>query len=133
MCEALAHICNVWNHSPLDFNFMAFDFRISSDHNIDNTSNVLLDWVNKTKSLYHNVHIEVNEEPQAYDWESGPIDWPEERFLHLIQLRQTALQEARRQWADYLFVSISCFVFLPCSSVGLCSPSTSSLELFTTA
>ncbi|XP_033643048.1 procollagen galactosyltransferase 1-like [Asterias rubens] len=76
---------------------------ISSDHNIDNTSNVLLDWVNKTKSLYHNVHIEVNEEPQAYDWESGPIDWPEERFLHLIQLRQTALQEARRQWADYLF------------------------------
>ena len=83
-----------------------FVYRIASDHNIDNTAAILLEWVNKTQSLYHNVHVDVTNDPQVYDWENGPSDWPEERFMFLIHLRETALLEARRQWADYLFVSI---------------------------
>ncbi|XP_022094923.1 procollagen galactosyltransferase 1-like isoform X2 [Acanthaster planci] len=83
--------------------FQGFDFYgIRTDHNIDNTATLLQEWVNKSGSLYHRVDIDVQNEPQAFDWENGPSDWPDERYLHVITLRQRALEEARFQWADYL-------------------------------
>ncbi|XP_077986658.1 procollagen galactosyltransferase 2-like [Glandiceps talaboti] len=76
---------------------------IQSDHNIDNTTNILNEWKNNVQHLYHRIDFHYSEEPQSYSDEKGPSHWPRERFEHLINLKQKALDEARKQWADYIF------------------------------
>ncbi|XP_033127179.1 procollagen galactosyltransferase 2-like isoform X2 [Anneissia japonica] len=76
---------------------------IRSDHNEDNSTEILKEWVSRAKHLYHAVDLKYEDSVKRYANEEGPFDWTEERFLHLINLRQTALEEARRQWANYLF------------------------------
>lgn len=39
-----------------------------------------------------------------YNDEIGPVHWSSKRFDKVIALRESALQAARRAWADYLFV-----------------------------
>ncbi|XP_006816484.1 procollagen galactosyltransferase 2-like, partial [Saccoglossus kowalevskii] len=76
---------------------------IQSDHNIDNTTSILKEWVSNVKHTYRSIDESYADEPDKYSTEVGPLDWPEERFSHMIKLRQEALDEARRQWADFIF------------------------------
>ncbi|XP_070531927.1 procollagen galactosyltransferase 2-like [Ptychodera flava] len=76
---------------------------IHSDHNIDNTTNILQEWVSHVRHMYHRVDVHFSEEPSEYESEKGPNDWPAERLRHLLDLRQKALDEARKQWADFIF------------------------------
>lgn len=39
-----------------------------------------------------------------YASESSPLDWTEDRFRHIMRLKQEALEFARSKWADFLFV-----------------------------
>ena len=79
--------------------------RIRTDHNEDNTGAVLQEWVRNVKPLYHRVLINVTKSPKLYDDSQGPADWSDKRYERLMLLRQKALDVARKQWADYLFVS----------------------------
>ena len=58
------------------------------------------------KSLYHRVLINVSNTPSHYDDTSGPGEWSESRYRQMMYLRQRALESARKQWADYLFVGL---------------------------
>ncbi|XP_043941234.1 procollagen galactosyltransferase 2 [Protopterus annectens] len=77
----------------------------ATDHNTDNTTAVMREWLKNTQKLYHNVEWRPMEEPRSYAEEMGPKHWPNSRFTHVMKLRQAALKAAREMWADYvLFV-----------------------------
>lgn len=85
-------------------NRMVFCFRIRSDHNTDNSSQILNKWLKTSGTNYHSVDVKIVDIPNKYDDESGPAHWPHSRFQHVVELRETALKTARDLWADYIWV-----------------------------
>ncbi|KAF4116815.1 procollagen galactosyltransferase 2 [Onychostoma macrolepis] len=79
----------------------------ATDHNIDNTTAMLHEWLSGVESLYHSVHLQTMEEEDGYVDELGPKHWTESRFTHVMKLRQAALASARAQWADYILFADS--------------------------
>ena len=63
------------------------------------------------KQLYHRVLINVSETPSDYENTAGPAEWSESRYKQMMYLRQKALDSARKQWADYLFVGFFAFSY----------------------
>ncbi|CAH2316236.1 inactive glycosyltransferase 25 family member 3 isoform X1 [Pelobates cultripes] len=74
----------------------------ATDHNEDQTSKVLQDWLEGVRPLYHTVEWIAQETPSWYPEETGPKQWPKERYEHVMRLRQEALDYARRNNADYI-------------------------------
>uniref|UniRef100_A0A3P8S8S9 Collagen beta(1-O)galactosyltransferase 2b n=1 Tax=Amphiprion percula TaxID=161767 RepID=A0A3P8S8S9_AMPPE len=73
----------------------------ATDHNVDNTTAMLREWLKRAQRLYHYVEWRPMEEP-SYTDEWGPKHWPPSRFNHVMKLRQAALKAARERWADYI-------------------------------
>ncbi|XP_032123812.1 procollagen galactosyltransferase 1 [Sapajus apella] len=87
---------------------------VATDHNVDNTSTVLREWLVAVKSLYHSVEWRPAEEPRSYPDEEGPKHWSDSRYEHVMKLRQAALKSARDMWADYiLFVDADNLILNP--------------------
>ncbi|XP_076860430.1 procollagen galactosyltransferase 2 [Brachyhypopomus gauderio] len=74
----------------------------ATDHNVDNTTAMLREWLKEAQRRYHYMEWRPMEEPSAYTDEWGPKHWPPSRFNHLLKLRQAALKAARHHWADYI-------------------------------
>ncbi|XP_013858341.1 procollagen galactosyltransferase 2 [Austrofundulus limnaeus] len=74
----------------------------ATDHNVDNTTAMLREWLKKAQQVYHSVEWRPMEEPRSYTDEWGPKHWPPSRFKHVMKLRQAALKAARERWADYI-------------------------------
>ncbi|XP_051557514.1 procollagen galactosyltransferase 2 [Myxocyprinus asiaticus] len=80
----------------------------ATDHNIDNTTAMLHEWLSRVENLYHSVQLQnMEQEMRFYKDELGPKHWPESRFTHVMKLRQAALTSARAQWADYILFADS--------------------------
>uniref|UniRef100_A0A8C4NGT3 Glycosyl transferase family 25 domain-containing protein n=1 Tax=Eptatretus burgeri TaxID=7764 RepID=A0A8C4NGT3_EPTBU len=79
---------------------------VASDHNLDNTSSVLLEWLVKVQHEYHYIEWRPMEEPRGYPDELSPKHWSASRYEYVMKLRQGALRSARDRWADYIFVRI---------------------------
>lgn len=77
-----------------------------TDHNEDNSREILEAWLNRARNLYHSVHYQFNDSKKLRKGETNLTHWPEERFLELIRMKEEALTAARRSWADYVFVSM---------------------------
>ncbi|KAK9880917.1 hypothetical protein WA026_013250 [Henosepilachna vigintioctopunctata] len=84
---------------------------IQSDHNSDNTIEILKVWISSVQHLYHSIITDFDEKPNLYVGEDGPGHWTEERFRNVIDMRESALNHARKIWADYYW-TIDCDVFL---------------------
>ncbi|KRT81243.1 hypothetical protein AMK59_5115, partial [Oryctes borbonicus] len=84
--------------------------RIRSDHNIDNTVEILEKWIISVQHQYHSINSEFIDS-DSYADEQGPNDWSKFRFENVIELRESGLNHARTYWADYL-LTIDCDVFL---------------------
>ncbi|XP_076000111.1 procollagen galactosyltransferase 1 [Genypterus blacodes] len=78
---------------------------VATDHNEDNTTAVLRDWLAKVQKLYHYVEWRPKEEPRRYRDEDGPKQWTDLRYEHVMKLRQVALESAREMWADYFMLA----------------------------
>uniref|UniRef100_A0A8C5DTD2 Procollagen galactosyltransferase 2-like n=1 Tax=Gouania willdenowi TaxID=441366 RepID=A0A8C5DTD2_GOUWI len=74
----------------------------ATDHNMDNTTALLREWLKSAQHRYHYVEWRPMEEPRSYTDEWGPKHWPPSRFNHVMKLRQAALKAARERWADYI-------------------------------
>ncbi|OCT85461.1 procollagen galactosyltransferase 2 [Xenopus laevis] len=74
----------------------------ATDHNIDNTTAILREWLKSVQKLYHYVEWRPMAEPQSYPDELGPKHWPASRFTHVMKLRQAAMRTAREKWSDYI-------------------------------
>ncbi|XP_053707709.1 procollagen galactosyltransferase 1 [Synchiropus splendidus] len=77
---------------------------VATDHNMDNTTVMLRDWLVKVRSQYHYVEWRPKEHPRHYVDEEGPKHWTDLRYEHVMKLRQAALKSAREMWADYFMV-----------------------------
>ncbi|KAJ8254064.1 hypothetical protein COCON_G00206760 [Conger conger] len=80
---------------------------VATDHNEDNTTAILRDWLIQVQSLYHYVEWRPQEDSREYEEEAGPKHWTNHRYAHVMKLRQTALEAAREMWADY-FLLVDC-------------------------
>uniref|UniRef100_A0AAQ6AHH3 procollagen galactosyltransferase n=1 Tax=Amphiprion ocellaris TaxID=80972 RepID=A0AAQ6AHH3_AMPOC len=78
---------------------------VATDHNTDNTTAILRDWLIKVQNYYHYVEWRPEDEPSAFEDEVGPKHWNNLRYEHVMKLRQAALETAREIWADYLMVA----------------------------
>ncbi|PSN54543.1 Glycosyltransferase 25 family member [Blattella germanica] len=77
---------------------------IRSDHNEDNTLEILKLWLSTVEDTYHSINAELlSSPPERLPDEKGPAHWPTSRFTHIIQLREEALAAARQKWADYIW------------------------------
>ncbi|XP_050432465.1 glycosyltransferase 25 family member [Adelges cooleyi] len=84
---------------------------IRSDHNSDTSPQVLNEWISTSGTAYHSIDIKINKESSQYDEEIGPAHWPNSRFQHIIELKETAINSARNFWADYIWF-LDCDVFM---------------------
>ncbi|XP_024919938.1 procollagen galactosyltransferase 1 isoform X2 [Cynoglossus semilaevis] len=78
---------------------------VATDHNEDNTTTILRDWLSTVQTLYHYVEWRPKEVPSRYPDEDGPKQWTDLRYEHVMKLRQVALESAREMWADYFMLA----------------------------
>lgn len=84
---------------------------IRSDHNTDRSITILKTWIESVKNKYHSVYTEFEEHQKSYPGEQGIAHWTDNRFTHVMNTREAALNSAKKIWADYL-LSIDADVFL---------------------
>lgn len=81
---------------------------------MDNSSQILNKWLNTSGTAYHSVDVIIDDKTKKYDDESGPAHWPNSRFQHIVELRESALRKARDHWVDYIWVNrklkITCII-----------------------
>lgn len=77
---------------------------LKTDHNEDNSQEILEIWLQRARNLYHSVHYQFDDSEKIRKGETNLTHWPEERFLELIRMKEDALDFGRRSWADYVFV-----------------------------
>ncbi|XP_052221589.1 glycosyltransferase 25 family member-like isoform X2 [Dreissena polymorpha] len=77
---------------------------IRSDHNEDNSTSMVSTWIKAVEHLYNNVEFVYDDSYTKYEDAKSPCDWSDQRFKHVMHLRDKALHAARLQWADYLFM-----------------------------
>ncbi|KAJ3604977.1 hypothetical protein NHX12_027028 [Muraenolepis orangiensis] len=74
----------------------------ATDHNSDNTTSLLKEWLTVMQKSYHSVEWRPMDRPESYAGEQGPKHWPNSRYEHVMKLKQAALNFARKRWADYI-------------------------------
>lgn len=86
---------------------------IRSDHNEDSTLEILRSWVDRVRAKHEYHHIITDfKECGGDECSSLPlVEWSQERFRHVINLRQDSLDTARFYLADF-FLSVDADVFL---------------------
>ncbi|XP_076272943.1 glycosyltransferase 25 family member isoform X1 [Rhynchophorus ferrugineus] len=84
---------------------------IRSDHNVDNSIDILKVWIESVKDQYHSIHTEFETMDTKFPDEKGIADWTDDRFTHVMNQREAGLMYGRKIWADYL-LSIDADVFL---------------------
>ncbi|XP_052523306.1 inactive glycosyltransferase 25 family member 3 isoform X1 [Tympanuchus pallidicinctus] len=86
----------------LDFPAANIALWCATDHNSDNTTAMLQEWLQAVGSNYHSVTWKAEEGPSAYPDELGPKHWSDKRYENLMRLKQEALSYARGLRADYI-------------------------------
>ncbi|KAB1280279.1 putative inactive glycosyltransferase 25 family member 3 [Camelus dromedarius] len=74
----------------------------ATDHNVDNTTEMLQEWLTAVGDDYAAVVWRPEGEPRLYPDEEGPKHWTKERHQFLMELKQEALTFARDWGADYI-------------------------------
>ncbi|KAI4482603.1 hypothetical protein M0804_008456 [Polistes exclamans] len=77
---------------------------IRSDNNIDNTSEVLRAWLAEESEKYHTIDTFIDDNSNGFEDEKSSTNWSPLRFKHVINLRQEALDYARKIWADFIWM-----------------------------
>ncbi|XP_044517284.1 inactive glycosyltransferase 25 family member 3 [Gracilinanus agilis] len=74
----------------------------ATDHNVDNTTEILQEWLAAVGKEYAEVVWRPEGEPRLYPDEESPKQWTKERHQFLMELKQEALDFARAWGADYI-------------------------------
>ena len=101
MCEFVDYVAHTHTHTRTHTH--AHAHRIRTDHNEDNTLGMLREWAEGAGPLYRSV--DLGHEEQWLFADRNPLAMTDERYVHISQLRQQGLEEARKQKAHYLLVS----------------------------
>ncbi|XP_031840465.1 glycosyltransferase 25 family member isoform X2 [Nomia melanderi] len=88
----------------LDYPKKRIHLCIHSDNNIDNSIEILSTWLESKGNEYHGVDGNLNERSNGFEDEDGIADWSTQRFLHVINLRESCLNAGRNIWADFVLM-----------------------------
>ena len=105
----------------LDYPKNRISLWIRSDHNEDDTDEILTIWTKKWRDrmnqpgatdVYHSLDVEISSSGEKSsarhpDEDKGPFHWSKTRFQHVMKLREDGLQAARKAWADWVGTMIS--------------------------
>uniref|UniRef100_A0A669BRX0 procollagen galactosyltransferase n=1 Tax=Oreochromis niloticus TaxID=8128 RepID=A0A669BRX0_ORENI len=105
VCRNSAHSLPLFLGTIERLNYPKDRIAVATDHNVDNTTAILREWLIKVQNYYHYVEWRPEDEPSAFEDEVGPKHWNNLRYEHVMKLRQAALDTAREIWADYLLVA----------------------------
>ncbi|KAH7977462.1 hypothetical protein HPB49_001746 [Dermacentor silvarum] len=75
---------------------------IYTDHNVDQTPEMVDTWAEAVSSEYHNVNVTSEDGDAFFPDEEGSQKWTAQRYWHVIRLREEAIQVARTLWADFI-------------------------------
>lgn len=76
---------------------------IYTDHNVDQTAEIVDTWAEAVLNEYHNVNLTSEDGEAFFPDEEGSQKWTAQRYWHVIRLREEAIQVARTLWADFIF------------------------------
>lgn len=77
---------------------------IRSDHNKDRTVSILEEWVAQNRHHYHSCDVKLDwSSPKYFPGETRGTEWGDDRFTHLMQLKEEAMDKARHMWADFIW------------------------------
>jgi len=87
-----------------------------ADHNHDNSVEVINKWLQLYRYSYHSTHFDVEDTEIVYKNQLGDLDWTDERYIHLMKLKQRNLEQAFDKWADFaFFIDADTMLLNPCS------------------
>lgn len=87
---------------------------IRSDHNHDRSIEVVKKWLSIYENHYHSIDLILNENSPSYLYETSSGNWTDERFDHIISLKEEAILKARKMWADYIwYLDADVFIIEP--------------------
>uniref|UniRef100_A0A8C4IIF6 Cerebral endothelial cell adhesion molecule n=1 Tax=Dicentrarchus labrax TaxID=13489 RepID=A0A8C4IIF6_DICLA len=98
----LKHISSLVRSCILTICFLSVHLRAATDHNSDNTTAILKEWLTVMQKYYHYVEWRPMDQPTSYAGELGPKHWPNSRYEYVMKLKQAVLNFARKRWADYI-------------------------------
>lgn len=75
---------------------------IRSDNNIDNSVEILSIWLKNQGDEYHGFDVNLDETISIDKF--GISQWTRQRFLHVINLREQALNAGGNMWADFIWM-----------------------------
>ena len=78
--------------------------RIHTDHNDDDTESLLEQWKQAVESQYKRVDFISSSDIVYTANGEHNVEWPPERYEHLLQLREQALITARERKVHYVLV-----------------------------
>lgn len=78
---------------------------LATDHNEDNSREILETWLDDVKNVYPSVHYHYNDSAKLRFDEKNQEHWSEQRFADLIRMKEMALEHARNSGIDFVFVS----------------------------
>ncbi|CAG4943098.1 unnamed protein product [Colias eurytheme] len=77
---------------------------IYSDYNTDNSEDILKEWTAAHETEYRQIFYKSNTTHTMHGDQETPTHWSQQRYTHVIALREKALRFAREMWTDYLFM-----------------------------
>ena len=84
--------------------------RIKSDQNQDKSLEIMTKWISTVENSYHHIYHELADSPATSIDDKIPTNWTQERFKHIINLREEALNKGRELWADFVWVYSSFYL-----------------------
>lgn len=105
LARSRAHILPHWLGLVEQLNYpkSAISVYIHTDHNQDDTPVLLSEWAEAVGELYKDVTVNTSSKI-AYTQSLGPSNWEEDRHVHIMKVRQAALDHGRAAGVKYLFV-----------------------------
>ena len=87
---------------------------IRSDHNEDNSEEILNDWL-EAQNEYHFIDVKMGANAgELFDDQRSPLEWSPSRFQHMIELKEEALNKGREVWADWIwYLDVDAFMTNP--------------------
>lgn len=97
----------------IDYPKSRMSLYIRADHCEDQTIPILEYWLHENRHKYHSVDSVLNKSSSGYRNENS-TEKGELAYQHIISLKQSALETARKSWADYvLFLDVDVFIVEP--------------------
>jgi len=89
----------------LDYNKKAITVYINTNNNKDETEEILIDWMEKNRSLYKEILFESHSVEELLDDQTLPHQWEPTRLRALGLIRNKSLQLAIESGVDFYFVA----------------------------